>query len=256
MSETFPLPKQEKEILSFFYDKHWKSFLQFIRKRFPLSTGILREIYDDSFYRLAEQFSDGTKCVDTPLKILLFREAVEQLLQSKYAKKAVTENTDFQKEWQQQEDYIEIYRNVKVWLEEKEKQPEITGSERYDCIRKLAERIDRMWTESEPAELLKRQMRIERYLAEELSQRERFELESDLNKDEAFQLQYEATTLFVDTRNNLMEDMEIVAIFRECQTESIRWISKEKRARRNFLWQAALVALILFLLNLLMKAFY
>ena len=88
-----------------------------------------------------------------------------------------------------------------------------------------------------------------------MKQRERFELERLIDKDNAFRLQYEATTLFSDTEDNVADDREKEEIFRNWSDTDLQAFLKEKRNNRRFLWQAALLALILFLLNLLMKAF-
>lgn len=255
MSETISSPIEEKGRLSFFYDKNWKPFQLFIRKRFALPRRVLRNIYDESFYQLAKEANTPSEDNAIPLKIKLFRKGTELILQSDKGEKERTDSKAFEEEWQQQELYIGIYRLVRVWLAERENIQDLAEEDILDCIRKVAGKARIGWPDAEHTEMLKRQKQIGRYLSEEMKQRERFELERLIDKDNAFRLQYEATTLFSDTEDNVADDREKEEIFRNWSDTDLQAFLKEKRNNRRFLWQAALLALILFLLNLLMKAF-
>ena len=246
---------QEKGRLSFFYDRNWKPFQLFVRKRFPLPRGFMRNIYDESFRQLATWVKEKPDEANIPLKIRWFRQAIELIRQSDKGKKELADTKAFEEEWQQQEHYIGIYRLVRDWLAEREDKQDIPEEEILACVRKVAEKAGITWPEAEHTELLKRQKQVERYLSEEMKQRERFDLERLIEKDDAYRWQYEATTLLSDTEDNVADDREKEEILRNWSDSDLQAFLKEKRNNRRFLWQAALLALILFLLNLLMKAF-
>lgn len=256
MNEQLFLSEQDKEQLSFFYDRNWEPFRQFIRKRFRLSSFLLRKIYEESFGRLAEQIREGN-AITVPLKIALYRIASEKVQHLPATKrKELPDVSAFQAEWQAQERYIQIYQVVKVWLDEEKEA--YSDEEKYVCIRKVAEMEAIEWPASVPHdEEIKRQKEIECYLFGEMKSRERFELEKVLHEDKVSRWsQYEAITLFTDTANNVADDEELKEIIESWKAEAVQSLLREKRTNRRFLWQAGLVALILFLLNLLMRAFY
>ena len=99
MSETISSPIEEKGRLSFFYDKNWKPFQLFIRKRFALPRRVLRNIYDESFYQLAKEANTPSEDNAIPLKIKLFRKGIELILQSDKGEKERTDSKAFEEEF-------------------------------------------------------------------------------------------------------------------------------------------------------------
>ena len=81
--------KEEKAIVSYYYDKNWNAFKSFLRKRFALSDSSLRRLYVASFSELVEKVHQQSFDLGKiPFKIQLFRlgsqRAVELLaVQSK-----------------------------------------------------------------------------------------------------------------------------------------------------------------------------
>ena len=134
---------QEKGRLSFFYDRNWKPFQLFVRKRFPLPRGFMRNIYDESFRQLAMWVKEKPDEANIPLKIRWFRQAIELIHQSDKGKKELADTKAFEEEWQQQEHYIGIYRLVRDWLAEREDKQDIPEEEVLACVRKVAEGIIR-----------------------------------------------------------------------------------------------------------------
>ncbi len=252
--------KEEKAIVSYYYDKNWNAFKSFLRKRFALSDSSLRRLYVASFSELVEKVHQQSFNLEkVPFKIQLFRlgsqRAVELLaVQSKEIPK---ETPAYLEEYAWQEQYIQIHRCVYCAIHGKDSIiRELEPTEMLVCIRQLLSiqgiKEKQCWNRP-MEEVLSTQDKICAYYNGSVNASQRHELEKRVKEDQEFAQQYDATMLYLETEENILNELELIHVIKDAPKELFPLLLKEKKMNKRFIWQAAIVALILFLLNCLIK---
>lgn len=252
--------KEEKALISYYYDKNWDAFKSFLRKRFALPDFSLRKLYAASFSELIakvhqHQFDLG----NAPFKIQLFRLGSQNAIAflTGLSKNVPEKTPAYLKEYDWQEQYIQIHRCVfhAIWGTDSVMH-ELEPAEMLNCIRQLLS-IQKIKAdprlENPTAEIFSSQDDMIAYFRDALSLPERRRIEKRVKEDPTFAQQYDATMLYLETEANILDELELIRVIKDTPKDIFPLLVKEKQANRRFIWQAAVVALILFLLNCLMK---
>ena len=255
--------KEEKTIISYYYDKNWNAFKSFLRKRFAFSNSIIRKLYEASFSELIEKVRQGRfELENIPFKVELFRIGSQRAINllEKQSKDIPEKTSAYLEEYAWQEQYIQIHRCVYRMICGKDSViHELESSSMLACIKKLVSIQgvkETQWLEKPTEEISIRQDEMVAYFRDTLSVSERRKIEKKVKEDSVYAQQYDSTMLYLETETNILDELELVRIIKEAPKELFTFMIKEKQVNRRFIWQAAIVALILFLLNCLMKVIW
>ncbi len=253
---------EENEILSYGYDSYWPSFKEYVRTRYSVPSLIMRRCYAAGCLAMAHEIRSGKiKPCTIPLKIRWFQLA-EQEIGSYYIEQqqpVPNETVAYRREVARQKEYQPVYRLVGELLtaaSENGQPSEWTPEERLQAVRKVAAlqgHYNDAWLARSVSELLANQEPIVAYCEGILPEKERKILEKRVQNDADFGTQYDMTLLTWETERAVCLDIDTIRVVHTVPERSLERLMKEKQKNRYFIWQAAIVALLLLLLKCFMN---